>query len=118
MFLWLSGGRETEKHYIMKDWPARENFLRGKFLKLLHKSIEDIHHWSSEFPNTTDATFKQQIFVRQKLNIIKSMLDETFERKIYSTELAAWKFLNLLFRGFLGNKGENYSEIIKDLLQK
>lgn len=34
------------------------------------------------------------------------MFDETFERKIYCTELPAWKFLNLLFRGFLGTKGE------------
>jgi len=57
MFLWLSGGRETEKHYIMKVWLARENFLRGKFLKLLHKNSEDIRHWSSEFPKTTNAMF-------------------------------------------------------------
>lgn len=34
------------------------------------------------------------------------MFDETFESKIYSTELPAWKFLNLLVRGFLSNKGE------------
>jgi len=104
--LWLSGGRETEKHHVMKEWPSRKNFIRGKFLKLLHKSSEDIRHWSSEFPNTTDAMFKQQIFVGQKLNIIKSMFDETFERIIYSTELPAWKFLNLLVRGFLATKGE------------
>jgi len=35
MFLWLSGGREAEKHYIRKDWPAKENFLRGKLRKTI-----------------------------------------------------------------------------------
>jgi hypothetical protein len=37
MFLWSSGCRDTEKHYIKKDWPAKEFFFAESFVKVLHK---------------------------------------------------------------------------------
>ena len=79
--------------------------LRKNIVKALDKIGKVILYLLSKFPDLSDdVVITQGVFV--SLQIRQVMCDENFGRKLNSAELAIWKCLKFLVRGFLANRKE------------
>ena len=143
-FLCLWDSRDTQHHYIVKEWPRREDFTPGKhnvkfkplvdpqkiylpplhiklglmknFVKGMDTTGEGFKYLRRMFPGLSDAKLKEGIFIGPQIK--KVMSDHCFLEKLTPNELAAWESFKSVVNGFLGNKKEeNSEELIQSLLQ-
>jgi hypothetical protein len=113
--------QEREKHYIVKDCTAREDYVPPKHgvteapipnpmkmllpsqhinlglmnnsAKVVDKSGEVLLYWSSKFPRLSSSKVKREIFVGSSIRQYR--LDENFDRELNS--------FKSFFRDFLDN---------------
>jgi len=81
----------------------------------LNRRGEDFLCIHNKFPNVIDNKVKHRIFVGPQ--IMKVVFDKNFERKLNSTELAAWKSKSLVCLTLWATKGRKHSKYHTCLLQ-
>lgn len=114
-FLCMWDSRATEKHYLVKDWPMRSEFVAGQsnvkysplinpqnvllpplhiklglmknFVKAMDKTGEGFLHLKSVFPKLSDAKLKEGIFVGPQIR--KLMKNGNFNPKLNTKELSS-----------------------------
>lgn len=142
-FLCLWDSRATDRHYIVKEWPQRGNYVPGEqnikyqplvdrnkillpplhiklglmknFVKAMDKNGKGFQYIRGKFPGLSDAKVKEGIFVGPQIR--KLLKDQNFEENLSALELSAWRAFTSVVEGFLGNnKAENYKELVRGLL--
>lgn len=142
-FLCEWDSRAKEKHYNVKIWPTRVNFIPGEkniseepliqkekiflpplhiklglmknFVKAMNKDGEGFLYIKGKFPRISDAKVKEGIFVGPQIREL--MKDAVFRTKLNDVEERAWTAFVNVCHSFLGNrKAENYHEIVEELL--
>lgn len=142
-FLCLWDSRATEKHYIVKQWPARDKFVPGEssvkyvplveptkiylpplhiklglvkqFVKALKKDGEAFNYLKVKFAKISDAKLKEGIFVGPQIREV--MNDTQFDSRLQGNELAAWQSFKAVVHGFLGNvKSDDWEAIVQQLI--
>jgi len=70
----------------------------------------------TKFIRINDAKIKEWVFVGPQIREL--IQDAKFEDQLREVEKAAWKsFKNVTTNCFLGNKAENYRDMVADLVQ-
>lgn len=142
-FLCMWDSRATDKHYLIKDWPKRTEFLCGKsnvkylplidpkdvilpplhiklglmknFVKAMDKNGAGFLYLKSIFPKLTEAKLKEGIFIGPQIRQL--MKDQNFDQKLNDKELNAWTSLKNVTKNFLGNhRAENAELLVNNLL--
>lgn len=144
-FLCLWNSRDDKNHYIVKEWPKRDEYTVGRYnvkheplvdpqkvylpplhikLGLMKNFVKAIPHDSPAFEylkrkfgaDKTDAKLKAGIFVGPEIReLIK---DEEFKNTLNPLQLAAWNSFILVMNSFLGNyKAENYVALVEDMIK-
>ena len=86
------------------------------FVKAMDRNGAGFQFLKNKFPNISDAKIKEGIFVGPQIR--KLMNDPAFEESLNEFEVAAWKSFQNVVNNFLGNhKGDNYKELVTELLQ-
>jgi hypothetical protein len=99
VFTRLLDSRVTEKHYNMKKWTTREDFVSGIYnvtplswlMTKAAAAASTALHLQSKFPNLNDAKFKRNLMFGPTNG--KVILDENLETKLNRTKFSAWKSL-------------------------
>ena len=85
------------------------------FVKCMNKTGRGFEYLRNNFPNVSDAKFKECIFIVPQ--ITKLMQDKQFYEDLNETERNAWLSLKRICKDFLGNhKAANYQDVVQDLL--
>lgn len=143
-FLCMWDSRATDKHYLIRDWPKRTEFVCGKsnvkylplinpedvilpplhiklglmknFVKAMDKNGEGFLYLKSIFSKLSDAKLKEGIFIGPQIRLL--MKNQMFDQKLNDKELCAWTSLKAVIKGFLGNyRADNAELLVNDLLK-
>ncbi|CAH2095963.1 unnamed protein product [Euphydryas editha] len=94
--LWIS--RATEKHYKVKEWPQKGDFVSGEAnIKNmpLDKDRDAFENLKEVFPKLSDGKLNEErIFIGPRIRKIRK--DAKFEEKLKFVQLQAWKSLKAL----------------------
>ena len=144
-FLCLWDSRHDSSHCAVKVWPPRKNSCVGTYnvkhqplvdlndvyLPLLHFKLGlmknfvkamDLHGEGFKYlkelfgAEKSDAKLKASIFVGPEIR--KLMVDDGFQERLNTLELAAWKEFKLMVNNFLGNYRHNeYVDMLDNMLK-
>ena len=144
-FLCLWDSRHDSNHYAVKVWPPRENPCVGTYnvkhqplvdpidvylpplhikLGLMKNFVKamDLHGERFKYlkelfrAEKSDAKLKVCIFVGPEIR--KLMVDDGFQERLKTLELAAWEGFELVVNNFLGNYRHNeYAEMVDNMLK-
>lgn len=118
--------RARNYHYIVKQWPPREQYIPGQkniiqpplverdkiflpplhiklglmknFVKAMNKEGRGFQYLKQRFPKITDAKIKEGIFVGPQINLL--MRDTKFEEALTDLERAAWNAFKAVTKFF------------------
>lgn len=144
-FLCLWNSRDDRNHYVVKNWPEREEHVVGRynvqhmplvdpqkiylpplhiklgliknFVKAMAYDSDGFKHLKEKFgAKKTDAKLKAGIFVGPEIREL--ICDKEFRNKLTSLELTAWDSFVQVVQNFLGNhRAENYEELVDNMLK-
>lgn len=143
-FLCLWDSRADDRHYIVKDWPQREEWVLGKnnilfkalvdrhkillpplhiklgmmkqFIKALNKEGKCFQYLCEKFPQISTEKLKAGIFDGPQIRT--AMKDADFVKVMNPREKKAWLDFKSLIENFLGNKkSEDYEQLVENFLK-
>lgn len=145
-FLCLWDSRAFDKHYIVKEWPARTQFVPGQhnikqgqdrlfdakdvLMPPLHLKLGLCKQFVKRLLKTNTPAFN---YLKEKFpglseakikggifvgpQIRKLMSDVDFDKLLTKDELMAWNSFKAVVNGFLGNnRAENYKELVEKMV--
>lgn len=143
-FLCEWDSRARNQHYVVKEWPLRENIVPGlknvlneplveqqkiylpplhiklglikNFVKALNREGNAFLYLRRKFARISEAKLKEGMFVGPQIREL--FKDENFETTLSRTENRAWTAFKNVCSNFLGNrKSENYKDLVEELIQ-
>ena len=143
-YLCLFDSRDSEAHYVKKDWPQRTEFSIGRnnvkwgplvkpekvlmpplhiklglmkqFVMALDKDKPAFKYLQAFFPRLSEAKLTAGVFIGPQIK--KIMACPEFPKKLTRVQKAAWYSFIAVSRGFLGNhKENNYEHLVKMLIR-
>ena len=142
-FLCQRESRNDSRHYDRKEWPARKEFVLGKFnvhhvpsvdprkiylpplhiklglFKKLVKAMDStgngILYLRQKFPYKSEAKVKAGVFMGPEIRRLMGV--KKFVANLKSKEKAGWDQFCLIVKNFLGNyKSLNYVQMVSNFL--
>ena len=128
-FLCQWDSRDDSRHYNQKEWPARKEFVPGRFIvqhvplidpqkiylpplhiklglfknfvKAMDSTGNGILYLRQKFPSKNEAKVKAGVFIGPEIR--KLMGDKKFDANLNLKEKAEWDQFCLIVKNFLGN---------------
>ncbi|XP_053968164.1 uncharacterized protein LOC128869618 [Anastrepha ludens] len=143
-FLCEWDSRARDKHYKVKAWPKRKEFIPGaknvsskplvdsndiilpplhiklglmkNFVKAMDKTGKGFLHLKEKFKYLSDAKLKEGIFVGPEIRQV--LKDEEFQKKLTAKEKAAWISFKEVCANFLGSRrSDKYKTLVTNMLK-
>ena len=86
------------------------------FVKGMNKEEQAFSYLRNKFPKKSDAKVKEDILVGRQIRQL--MKDSALNKVLKRQEKETWEALKGVICGFLGNKRDNYIQLVTVLLQK
>ena len=81
------------------------------FVKAMNQEKVAFTYLWEKFPRLSGAKLKEGVFIGPQIR------DEYFDSLLRGDEKAAWDSFKFVVKGFLGNRTQNYEELVNNLLQ-
>ena len=143
-FLCQWDSRDDSHHYNQKEWPARKEFVPGRFnvqlaplvdpqkiylpplhiklglfknfVKAMDSTGNGISYLRQKFPSKSEVKVKAVVFIGPEIRNL--ICDKKFDANLNSKEKAGWDQFCLIVKNFLGNyKSPNYVQMVTNFLQ-
>ena len=143
-FLCLWNSRADDQHYVVKNWPPREELTPGfhnvlnpplierskillpllhiklglakQFVKSLKPTSHAFRYIRQMFPSLSEAKVKGGIFVGPQIR--RMLASEELEEQMSDLERNAWQAFRMIVEGFLGkHRRDDYVLLVSNLIK-